>query len=244
MIDQLDKCSEDTEIICIFQSALNIESTRTASSSYCPEESIFLGKVSDFLEKAALILENAQLRSTNLKLEHEVAIQVADKSTQYNHYKSCLYVLQAQPELLGNILLFIEVDSSIFHDRDYALFNKHYNDIDRLSLTSKLFNTAINNNAFKEKIAKQKEQNMNIFHANGSMKLLFRCFSNTPVVIKMNPDNMVSDCKKALDHFGILPANSCRLIYSGKQLEDDRKLSEYGIKSESSIHVMSRLSGD
>lgn len=39
------------------------------------------------------------------------------------------------------------------------------------------------------------------------------------------------------------PAESQRLIYAGKELENTRKLSDYGIQAQSTIHMVFRLKG-
>lgn len=40
-----------------------------------------------------------------------------------------------------------------------------------------------------------------------------------------------------------VPPDEQRLVFSGKQMEDGRPLSDYGIRSSSTIHVVKRLSG-
>ncbi|CAB5368261.1 uncharacterized protein OCT59_011064 [Rhizophagus irregularis] len=65
--------------------------------------------------------------------------------------------------------------------------------------------------------------------------------SSTAIII--NPSSTVHDLKKKYNERTAFPIEHQRLIFKGKQLEDDRKLSEYKIKHESCIHLVARLPG-
>ncbi|XP_062389174.1 ubiquitin-like [Sardina pilchardus] len=57
------------------------------------------------------------------------------------------------------------------------------------------------------------------------------------------PGETVTEFKSKVYNKEKVPVEQQRLIYNGKQLEDRRKLEDYGIESGSTIHLMLRLRG-
>jgi ubiquitin-large subunit ribosomal protein L40e len=53
----------------------------------------------------------------------------------------------------------------------------------------------------------------------------------------------VLDLKHAIEEADGVPVDQQRLIYAGKQLEDGRPLSAYGIEHEATVHCLIRISG-
>ena len=60
----------------------------------------------------------------------------------------------------------------------------------------------------------------------------------------VDPASSIEDVKALVAVESGLPPVNQRLIFAGKQLEDGRLLSEYGIRRNNTLHVVERLRGD
>ena len=58
-----------------------------------------------------------------------------------------------------------------------------------------------------------------------------------------HPDMTVYDLKEHLNDITDIKSDQMRLIYAGKNMQDDNKLSEYDVKPDSTIHLVLRVSG-
>ena len=75
----------------------------------------------------------------------------------------------------------------------------------------------------------------------GGMQVFFKTLTGNTIPLEVDPSDTVWLVKLKLKDKKEIPAHMMRLIYAGKQLEDDRTLSEYNIQRESTIHLVLRL---
>ncbi|KYQ88943.1 ubiquitin [Tieghemostelium lacteum] len=73
------------------------------------------------------------------------------------------------------------------------------------------------------------------------MQLFAKTIQGKTITFDAEPSNTIKDIKDIIEELEGVPATHQRMIFIGKGLEDGRKLSDYDIRKESTIHLVYRL---
>ena len=75
------------------------------------------------------------------------------------------------------------------------------------------------------------------------MQVFVKTLIGQTITLEVNPSDTVRTLKGKIQEKDDIPPDQQRLIYNGRQLEDEKKISYYDIQNLSTIHLVMRVLG-